>query len=375
MHPLHLQYRLPLTVALLLVARSLELSAQSSAPTTRLLGGGLAVAVVAQDSQAVHKVVLDTDLGFASDDAMALLILLQSGAVDLLGVTVVTGNAWLDQEVANTLRLLEIAGRDEVPVHAGAEYPLVNSMEEMRLRESLYGETSEGGYKGAWKLDGPGREEVRPPDSRFAQKAVEPLSATEFLIRTVRDNPGEVVVIAIGPLTNIALAVSLDPEMARLARRLVVMGGGIGTRPEFNFWMDPEAARMVLRAPWPEIVVTPLNICRQAPFTREVAEAAARGGSPIARYFADTFIADHWAPVTSLMYDQIAVLSLLEPSVVQRSDTLWLDVEIDHGASYGATLYWDGSLEPPPGVRQVEVLFDLDYPRFIEHFVTLMTQP
>lgn len=330
---------------------------------------------IAQDSPAAQKVVLDTDLGFASDDAMALLLLLQSREVDLLGVTVVTGNAWLDQEVANTLRLLEIAGRNDVPVHAGADHPLVNSMEEMRLRESIYGGTSEAGYKGAWRPDGPGRDEVRPPDSRFAERAVEPFSATDFLIRTIRDNPGDVTVVAIGPLTNIALAVSLDPGVARLTRKLVVMGGGIGTRPEFNFWMDPEAARIVLRAAWPDIVVTPLNICRQAPFTPDVAQTVARGESPIARYFHDTFIADHWAPVTSLMYDQIAVMSLLEPDVVSRSETLWLDVEIDHGASYGTTLYWNESLQPAPGVRRVEVLFDLDYPLFVEHFVSIMTLP
>jgi inosine-uridine nucleoside N-ribohydrolase len=333
------------------------------------------VAGLDQQPPAPLKVVLDTDLGFASDDAMALLLLLRSSKVNLLGVTVVTGNAWLEQEVANTLRLLEIADRTEVPVYAGAEDPLVNSAAEMRLRESLYGETSEGGYKGAWRPDGPQREEVRVPDTRFAQNEAEPLSAPEFLIRTIRDHPGEVVVAAIGPLTNVALAVALDPEVAGLAKKLVVMGGGIGTRPEFNFWMDPEAARVALRAPWPEVVVTPLNICRQAPFTPEVAEAAAQGDSPIAHYFADTFVADHWAPATSLMYDQIAVLSLLEPDVVLRSETLWLDVEIDHGASYGTTLSWNSSLEPPPGVREVEVQFDLDYPRFIEHFLTLMAQP
>jgi inosine-uridine nucleoside N-ribohydrolase len=331
--------------------------------------------VVAQDSPSKHKVVLDTDLGFASDDAMALLLLLQSEQVDLLGVTVVTGNAWRDQEVANTLRLLEIAGREEVPVYAGAEFPLVNSMEEMQLRESLYGETSEGGYKGAWTPGRAGRADVREPDTRFAQKEPEQSSAVEFLIRAIREHPGEVVVAAIGPLTNVALAVALDPEIATLTKKLVVMGGGVGTRPEFNFWMDPEAARLVLRAPWPEVVVTPLNICEQAPFTREVAEAAAAGDSPIARYFADTYVAGHWAPVTSLMYDQIAILSMLEPQVVKRSEQLRLDVEIDHGPNYGATLFWDDSVEPPPGVRRMEVLFDLDYQLFIELFVALMNRP
>ncbi len=332
-------------------------------------------AASAQEPPPTMKVILDTDLGFASDDAMALLLLLQSSDVDLLGISVVTGNVWLAQEMANTLRLLEIAGRVEVPVYAGANRPLVNSQEEMRLRENLFGETSEDGYKGAWSQGRPGPDVVRPPDTRFAQKQAESLSGADFIAQAIRANPGEVIVVAIGPLTNVALAVAEDPELAQLARKLVVMGGGVGTNPEFNFWMDPEAARIVLRASWPEVVVTPLNICRQAQFTLEVAEVVADGDSPLAQYFADTYIADRLASATSLMYDQIAVLSLLEPDVVTRSETMWLDVEIDHGASYGATLVWSDRQTPPPGVREVEVQFDLDYPRFIEHFLTLMTRP
>ena len=153
------------------------------------------------------------------------------------------------------------------------------------------------------------------------------------------------------------------------------MCGGIDTLPEFNFWMDPEAARIVLRAPWRAVVVTPLNICRQAPFTKEVAaKVAAEGDSPIAKYFAETFLKRHWAPVSPLMYDQIAVLSLLEPDVVRRSEDIYLDVEIDHGVFYGGTLHWQSRRQPPSGVRKVEVLFDLDYPRFVEEFVALMTR-
>jgi inosine-uridine nucleoside N-ribohydrolase len=319
------------------------------------------------------KVVLDTDLGFASDDAMALLILLQSERADLLGVTVVTGNDWASQEVANALRLLEIAGRPDVPVYPGAARPLVNSQEEMRIRENLYGETSDGGYKGAWRDGGPGPDDVVPPDGSLAERQPESAHAADFLIEAIRAHPNDVVVAAIGPLTNVALAVAKDPEIATLTKELVIMGGGIDTLPEFNFWMDPEAARMVLRAPWPKVTLTPLNICRQAPFTPEVAKAASEGDSPIAHYFADTFlqrISSH--PVSPLMYDQIAVLSLLEPDLIIRSEPMWLDAEIDHGALYGATLFWKGNRTPPPGVRKVNVHVDLDYPRFIERFLALM---
>ncbi|MGH9460399.1 MAG: nucleoside hydrolase [Vicinamibacteria bacterium] len=321
------------------------------------------------------KVILDTDLGFASDDAMALLILLQSDKVDLLGVTVVTGNDWLDQEVANTLRLLEIAGRPDVPVYAGSERPLINSREEMVRREALFGETSDGSYRGAWREGGPGPREVRPPDGRFATHRPEPDSAANFIIATVRRFPGEVVLAAIGPLTNVALALAKDPEIASLAREIVIMGGGIESRPEFNFWMDPEAAGMVLRAPWRSLTLTPLDICEQAPFTRGVATAAAEGDSPIARYFTGTFLERAEHPVSPLMYDQIAVLSLLEPSVITRVEEMWLDVEIDHGASYGAMLFWDQERKPPAHVRAGRVQIDLDYARFVEAFLELMRRP
>lgn len=329
----------------------------------------------AQETSTNLKVIVDTDLGFASDDAMALLILLQSETVDLLGVTVVTGNDWLEQEVANALRLLEIAGRSDVPVFAGSEIPLLNTQEETNRREILFGETSDGGYKGAWREGGPGPRDVSPPDGKFAEEKAEPTHAVNFIIETIHRHPGEVVLAAIGPLTNVALALAKDPSIAPLAKEIIIMGGGIGTLPEFNFWMDPEAARIVLLAPWQKVTVTPLNICKQAPFTREVATAAAEGESPISRYFADTFLSRSEHAASPLMYDQIAVLALIEPGIIARAEKIPLDIDIDHDAWYGAMLYWDNSRKPPEGVRNATVQLDLDYRRFIEAFLERMKRP
>jgi inosine-uridine nucleoside N-ribohydrolase len=245
----------------------------------------------------------------------------------------------------------------------------------MLRREALFGETSDGGYKGAWREGGPGAREVRAPDGRFAARRSEPDSAANFIIETIRRHPSEIVLAAIGPLTNVALALAKDPEIASLAREIVIMGGGIESRPEFNFWMDPEAARIVLRAPWRRLTLTPLEICEQAPFTREVATAASTGDSPIARYFAATFLERAEHPVPPLMYDQIAVLSLLEPSVVTRIEEMSLDVEIDHGASYGGMLFWNQGRKPPTQVRAGRVQIDLDYPRFVATFLELMRRP
>lgn len=344
-----------------------------------LAAGVFAAAGEAERPIPAIPVILDTDCGFASDDAMALLALLQSDQVDLLGVTVVTGNDWLKQEVENVLRLLEIAGRGEVPVFAGSERPLLTSQEEMTRREQVYGETSDGGYKGAWREGGPGPELVVPPDGRFASNRPGEKHASDFMIETIRARPGEVVLAAIGPLTNVALALAKDPEVASLARELVVMGGGIGRLPEFNFWMDPEAARMTLRAGWSQVTLTPINIAEQAPFTVEASRSLASTDSDIGRYFQDVHVGRTTAhSVTPLMYDQIAILALLEPDVVSRSEEMFLDVEVDHGALYGATLYWDSDRRPPEptqDVRKVTVLRDLDTERFMEVFLDLMKKP
>jgi inosine-uridine nucleoside N-ribohydrolase len=154
------------------------------------------------------------------------------------------------------------------------------------------------------------------------------------------------------------------------------MGGGIDTLPEFNFWMDPEAARLTLRAGWPRVSLTPINVARQAPFTREAAESAASTGTAIGRYFEGVHVkrlTEH--PLTSLMYDQIAALTFLEPTLARRSQEMWLDVVIDHGPLYGTTLYWDDERRPPPGVRKARVLLDLDYPAFMKSFLGLMKRP
>ena len=341
-----------------------------------LAAGVLAAGAAGGEPAPPIPVIVDTDCGFASDDAMALLLLLQSEKVDLLGVTVVTGNDWLKQEVENVLRLLEIAGRPEVPVFAGAARPLLTSQDEMSRREKVYGETSDGGYKGAWRDGGPASDKVVPPDGVFASIRPREKHAADFLIETLRSRPREVVVAAIGPLTNVALALAKDPGIASLARELVVMGGGIGRLPEFNFWMDPEAARITLRAEWPRVTLTPINIAEQAPFTLEAARSLASLDSAIGRYFQAAHagrVAAH--PVTPLMYDQIAILALLEPGTVRRSEEMFLDVEVDHGAFYGQTLYWDSERRPPEGVRKATVLLDLDTSRFMEVFSGLMKKP
>src|SRR5580765_1075146 len=252
------------------------------------------------------KVIVDQDArGPATTDMQSILIFLQSDKFDVLGITTVSGDQWVKEETQRTLRLLEIAGRTDVPVIGGAEFPLLNSKEETERWEKLYGVLH---YKGCWS-DFSKRPEGTPPAFRAGYhepEVVAPLvegephikalddDAAHFIVKTVHKYPGEVVVWAGGPLTNIALALRLDPQVATLAKSLVLMGSGmyadnggitgVDGRREFNWWFDPEAVRITMRAPWKKIVITPIDISVKTKLGKEVRAAIAKADTPVAHY-------------------------------------------------------------------------------------------
>src|SRR6202158_4433855 len=234
--------------------------------------GFIAVAIVIlvtrllSQSQDKRKIIIDQHAaGPAGTDQQAILLLIQSPQTEVLGITVVTGDAWLTEEVAHTLRMLELIGRTDIPVVPGAEYPRVRTKEETEASEQRYGFVD---WLGAWT---PGRyhaprELGAMPEGKPTTKAADE-DAAHFLIRMVRKHPREVTIYEGGPMTNLALAISIDPAFPRLARELVFMGASLNPqtadpefannpRHEFNLWFDPEAARIALRAPWEQIVFT-----------------------------------------------------------------------------------------------------------------------
>lgn len=139
-------------------------------------------------------------------------------------------------------------------------------------------------------------------------------------------------------------------------------------RHEFNFWFDPEASRIVLRAAWPRIDVTTVDVSIKAPFSQRMLDAISKSQSPAARYIAA------WSKQRSYMWDELAACAWLDPSIITKSRSLFMDVDQSHGPSYGNTLTWDEDRKPESGVRLVHAQLDLDRPRFEKTFIDLMTR-
>jgi purine nucleosidase len=317
----------------------------------------------------------------------SILLFLQASEVDVLGITLVTGDQWVKEETQRTLRAVEIAGRSDVPVVPGAEVPLVNSKEESEIWEQQYGRLN---FKGAWTPRNYHDPDVLP-EMKEGQPTLKPLAehAASFIVRMVHAHPNEVTIWAGGPLTNIALALRLDPQVATLAKELVLMGSGfnvgqggiheINGRREFNWWFDPEAVRIAMSAPWKKITITPVDISVKTRLSDGIKAEVAKSKNPIAEYHT-RFASDGY------MWDEIAALAWMDPSIITKQEELYVNVDIDHGASYGQTIFVEKDAEAgqgQPATRRrmpswwklATVQWDLDTARFYKMYVDLMTRP
>ena len=331
-------------------------------------------------AQPRRKVIINQDCsGPGGSNLQTLLVMIQSPQVEVLGITVVSGDQWRDEEVAHTLRLLEIIGRTDIPVVPGATFPLVRTREEAQQWQERYGKVA---YAGAWD-DRWWHEPVVVPAMPEGEPTTKPSieDAAHFLIRMVHKYPHEVTIYEGGPMTNLALAISLDPEFPSLAEELVFMGGSLGPqtdnaewinnpRHEFNFWFDPEAAHVVLRAPWKKIVCTPTDISVKTSLTPAIIQEIAKSGTPLARYVARFY---QNFPGADIMWDELAAAAWIDPSIITKRETRYMSVDLDHGSGYGNTLTWSESDKPARMVRPVEVQVDLNKEKFYRMFVSLMT--
>ena len=186
-------------------------------------------------------------------------------------------------------------------------------------------------------------------------------------------------------MTNLALALRLDPQFAELSNGLVFMGGSLnpGTSDpefaahphrEFNLWFDPEAAHEVLRAHWPSIVCTTVDVSLKTRLTQAILNEIGKAKTPVAQYVA------RYSPKpdntsTSYLWDELAAAAWLDPSLITSERQVYLDVDVDPGAHYGDTLSWPDRAHAPAGAQLVHAQIDVNMPKFARFLVQLITAP
>ncbi len=371
---------------------------------TRLLAVSIIVLALAANrttGQALPtvKVIADQDsAGPQGTNFLSLLMLLNAPQVNLLGITTVTGDQWMEPATVFALYATELTGRTDVPVIKGAQMPLLNTPQEQELREALFG--SHPTWHGAFNPDAPPPSKTWAPPGGFPKTKPRPGRAADFIIDTIRANPGEVVLYCAGPLTNVALAIRMDPGIVELTKALYIMGGSSGGSWELNWWWDPEAASIVMRAPWKQIVITTGEAGAQVFSSERMMRRIAESKGRLAAHVRELYLDYKPLPSTTIwspMWDEISVASLIDPTVIKKSEKMYLDVVTDHGAKYGHTIVWRqpedvpkfflpysgpdgvdrpkwvGHLAPPYNRHPADVQMEIDGERFEELFVKVMS--
>ncbi|MGH9539396.1 MAG: nucleoside hydrolase [Terriglobales bacterium] len=307
-----------------------------------LSGSALASTLSPAPAAGPFRVIIDTDPGV--DDALALLLAMRSPELKIEAITPVAGNVPLELTLPNALRMVEISGRTDIPVAAGAKIPLVR-----RLVTAAYAH-GENGLGGAV----------------FPEPKIKPVAepAAELIQQIVRKYPGEVTLLPIGPLTNIATALNIDPEIAGMIRGIVMMGGSLSggnitPAAEFNVYVDPEAARIVFQSGIP-ITMVGLDVTRKTSLTEEhvrVLEAAQNPVSQAAAKIGRNAISHNREQgflVGPNMHDSLAVAGFLDSSLLTLRD-YYVDVETTGELTAGETLGYSpeaGDLKRKPGAEK-----------------------
>ncbi|MCC6905451.1 MAG: nucleoside hydrolase [Anaerolineae bacterium] len=290
-----------------------------------------------------EKIIIDTDPGI--DDMQAIFLALLSTEVDVLGITTVFGNSGLDNSVANALRLVETAGRPDVPVVRGASRPIL--LPPRPGAPSIHG------------ADGLGNAADRLPKPKG--KAIGQ-NAANFIVETVLAHPGEVTLVPIGPITNIALAARLEPAIISKVKRVVLMGGSAfvggnaSAAGEANLYNDPHAAKIVFEAGWP-IVMAGLDVTYRYLLGEDYLDLVSSLGNPVSDFMKEVFVFVRQRMIEwnsrEAVPDLHAVAYLIAPELyTTRRLPCYIETE---GRTAGMTV-----VDPRPPARRNEVIPEID---------------
>lgn len=284
----------------------------------------LCVACVSWAKDGKRQVIIDTDPG--TDDAMAILLALNSPELQVEAITVVPGNVVAEQGLENALKLVSVANRCDVPVAGGAKHP---------LNQKLYTAQYWHGKNGLADIELPA-----------SKCKADPRFGPDLIIELVRKYPHEITLVPVGPLTNIALAVSKDPSLVELTKDIVIMGGSItggnvNGAAEANIFNDPEAAQIVFTAGW-KVTMVGSDVGERTLITRKhLEELQATHGvqndvvTKIAKFYIER--SEQNRESGAAMYDPLAVATVIDPTLVTLKD-MHVDVETKGQFTRGETV-------------------------------------
>lgn len=287
----------------------------------------------------MEKVILDVDTG--TDDAIAIMTALLSADLEVLGICSVNGNRGIEFTTENTLRVVEYMGASDVPVYKGCALPMVASLTLGRRKEIPYRGPED-------PKDNVHGDYVELPPSTISTA---PIVAASWLTETLMKSDGDITLIPVGPLTNIAMAIRLEPAIVRKIKRIVLMGGGyrevnITPAAEFNFWIDPEAAKIVLDSGC-DITIVPLDATHGASLQVDYIKKLRKLGTRAAKVSADIMdrrwrAYKNWQPMEDVnsvpIHDALAVCAVIHPGVLRNVVFVHVDVDISGGPGDGQSI-------------------------------------
>ena len=307
-----------------------------------------------------ERIIFDTDPGI--DDALALLLLAAAPELDLLAITVTHGNTSQEKCLSNALKLVELLGIEQVPVARGAQEPLVK---ELSVAEETHGD----GGLGYAVLPEP---KVKPIQE----------SAHDLIIRLVNENPGQITLLCVGPMTNIALALLKQPQIAKNIKRIVAMGGSIHypgnstPQSEYNVFCDPESFEIVVNA-GVDFTLVPLDVTYQCLLTTQHIEQITLARPEIKNFIEEStrfyieFHAEYQGIQGCAINDPLAAAILIDPTLVENRD-YFLSVDLSGGPSKAKTIADHyGALKKAPNAK-VSMAVEVD--RFMKLFIERMNR-
>jgi inosine-uridine nucleoside N-ribohydrolase len=312
------------------------------------------------------KIIIDTDPGV--DDAMAILFAFNAPEIEVVGLTTIYGNVQVDLAAQNALRLVELAGHPDVPVAKGTARPLLKPLD--RIADFVHG------------VDGFGNINQPPPTGQPINR-----SAAQFIVDTIMANPGEITLVPIGPLTNIALALALEPQIIHNVAEVVVMGGAatvsgnVNPAAEANIFNDPHAADRVFTAGWP-LTMVGLDVTMKTVMTDEYLVDLKATGSKICEFIYDIsrfyleFHRQHDGVNGLRTHDPSAIAYVVDPSLFTTQPGVIRVVT--EGIAAGQTVMdqrgaWHGS-NPWSNISKTNVCLDVASEMLLEVYQTIITK-